>query len=222
VPRWAIARVQAEGFGLEAATVIGNLFVTLFGAGAFLAIPAGYWGDKWQQRNPRARAILGAVGLFGSIPFFILLFFIPFKGVIIPAEGNVGQMATAVLLSLVTNGWVALAFLVALVALALNSAEAPNWAALITDVNLPEHRGTMVGISRLFRAVGNALSVGLTGVAIGRLTAVYAAPTNYAIGLSLFQLIVIPAGLCYVAIAKTAPGDITAVKQTLTQRAQSG
>lgn len=220
IPRWAIARVQAEGFNLESATIIGNLFVTLFGVGGFLAIPAGHIGDWWQRRNPRGRAILGAIGLLGSIPFLILLFFLPLKGVIIPADGNVLQISGAVLVSLVTNGWVALAFVTALIGIALLSAESPNWAALITDVNLPEHRGTVVGFSRLFRAAANALSVGSTGMAIGRLTAVYPAPTNYAFGLSLFQLIVIPAGLCYLVIARTAPADIAAVKQLLTQRAK--
>lgn len=221
IPRWAIARVQAEGFNLESATIIGNLFVTLFGLGGFLAIPAGHLGDWWQRRNPQGRAILAAVGLLGSIPFLIALFFLPFKGVVIPPDGNLLQMSGAVLISLFTNGWVALAFLTALIGIALFSAEGPNWAALITDVNLPEHRGTMVGFSRLFRAVANALSVGSTGMVIGWLTAAYATPTNYAVGLSLFQLIVIPAGLCYLLIARTAPGDIADVRQLLTHRANS-
>ena len=221
VPRWAIARVQAEGYTLETATIIGNLFVTLFGIGGFLAIPAGHLGDWWQRRNPRGRAILSAIGLLGSIPFLILLFFLPFKGVIIPAQGTLLQISWAVIISLVTNGWVTLAFITALIGISLFSAEPPNWAALITDVNLPEHRGTVVGISRLFRAIANALSVSLTGVVIGQLTAVYPAPTNYAIGLSLFQLLVIPAGLCFIFIARTAPADITAVKQTLTRRSQT-
>ena len=220
IPRWAIARVQVEGYSLETATIIGNLFVTLFGVGGFLAIPAGYWGDRWQRRNPRGRAILSAVGLLGSIPFLILLFFLPFKGVSIPTDGNLLQISWAVVWSIFTNIWVASAFLVALVGIALFSAEGPNWAALITDVNLPEHRGTFVGFSRLFRAVANALSVSLAGVVIREVTAVYATPTNYAIALSLFQLVVIPAGLCYIFIAKSAPQDIAAVKQILRERAQ--
>jgi MFS family permease len=220
IPRWAIARVQAEGYGLEAATLIGNLFVTLFGVGGFLAIPAGHLGDWWQRRNPRGRAIMGGAGLIASVPFFIALFFIPFKGVIIPADGTMIEIAWAVLISIISNGWVALAFMAALLGVALYSAEPPNWAALLTDVNLPEHRGTVVGMSRLSRAVANAISVGTTGAIITSLTAEFGTPTNYAIGLSLFQLIVIPAGLCYIAIARAAPREITAVKQTLSQRAQ--
>ena len=221
IPRWAIARVQIEGYDLETATIIGNLFVVLFGLGGFLAVPAGHLGDWWQKRNPRGRATLGAVGLLCSIPFLITLFFLPLKGVIIPPDGNLLQISWAVIVSIVTNGWVALAFFTAFVGISLFSAEPPNRAALITDVNLPEHRGTVVGISRLFRAVANALSASLAGLVIAQATAVYPAPTNYAIGLTLFQLIVIPAGLCFIFIARTAPADIATIKQTLSQRAQN-
>ncbi len=219
VPRWAIARVQAEGFDLDTATLIGNLFVTLFGIGGFLAIPAGQLGDRLQLKNKRARAIICATGLLISVPFFIALFFIPFKGVVVPTNGTILETSWAVLISIVTNGWVALAFLTTLIAISLFSAEPPNRAAILTDVNLPEHRGTVVGISRLSRAIANALSVGLAGLIISSLTTNFPPPLNYAIGLAIFQLIVIPAGLCYIIIAKVAPDEITAVKHLLTQRA---
>ncbi|HEX6383099.1 MAG TPA: MFS transporter [Anaerolineae bacterium] len=219
VPRWAIARVQAEGYGLETATIVGNLFVALFSVGAFFSIAAGHWGDKWQRRNPRGRALLATVGLLGSIPFFVVLFFIPFRGVVIPPDGNLLEIGWAVLVTLFTNGWVMAAFLVAMFALALQATDPPNWAALITDVNLPEHRGTIIGLSRLFRAAGSAISVGLTGVTFAILTADLAAPDNYAVGLALFQVLVIPASLCYVGVSRAVPGDIADVRQTLTERA---
>ena len=219
VPRWAIARVQAEGYGLEIATIVGNLFVALFSVGSFFSIVAGHWGDRWQRRNPRGRTILSTVGLLGSIPFFIVLFFIPFKGVVIPAGGNLLQIGGAVLVTLFTNGWVIAAFLVALIALALQATDPPNWAALITDINLPEHRGTIIGLSRLFRAAGNAISVSLTGVVFAVLSADLAPPHNYAAGLALFQLLVIPAALCYLGASRVIPHDIARVRQTLVDRA---
>ena len=118
-------------------------------------------------------------------------------------------------------GW-PLAFLTALIGISLFSAEPPNWAALITDVILPEHRGTVVGFSRIFRAVANALSVSLTGVIIGHLTAVYPSPTNYAIGLSLFQTHRHPRWpLLYIHRQNCAKETSRPSKQILTQRAQS-
>lgn len=219
VPRWAIARVQAEGYSLEVATIAGNLFVALFSVGSFFSVIAGHWGDKWQRRNPRGRTILSAVGLLGSIPFFIILYFIPFKGAAIPAEGNLLEIGWAVLMTLFTNTWVLAAFLVALLALAFQATDPPNWAALITDVNLPEHRGTIIGLSRLFRAAGNAVSVGLTGVVFAVLSADFAPPNNYAIGLAFFQILVIPAAACYFGASRSVPHDIGRVRQTLNERA---
>lgn len=219
VPRWAIARVQAEGYGLEIATIVGNLFVALFSMGGFFSIAAGYLGDRWQQRNPRGRTILSTIGLLGSVPFFVMLFFIPFKGVVIPIDGNLLEIGWAVLITLFTNGWVMAAFLVALVALALQATDPPNWAALITDVNLPEHRGTIIGLSRLFRAAGNAISVTLTGLTFTVLSAGLAPPDNYAVGLALFQILVIPAGLCYLGASRAVPYDIVRVRQILVDRA---
>ena len=221
VPRWAIARVQAEGFSLETATIVGNLFVTLFGLGLFVSIPAGYLGDKWQKRNPNGRANLAAIGLLLSIPFYILLYFWPLHNVIIPENSDVLAVTWAVFVSLFTNGWVASMFFIAFIALALFSFEAPNWAALITDVNLPEHRGTTIGISRIFRAVGNAFSVGLAGILFTTLTAVYTEPTNYAVGLVFFMILAVPASLCYIFARKYIPQDIAAVRATLTNRAST-
>ena len=218
VPRWAIARVQAEGYSLEVATIVGNFFVTLFSVGVFLAVPAGYLGDRWQQRYKYGRVTLASIGLLSSIPFFILLFFTPLRGVTIPDTENIITIGVAVLQNLFTNGWVITAFFVAFIGLALFAADAPNWAALIVDVNLPEHRGTVIGISRLCRAIGHAISVSLTGILFTMLTPSFPPPQNYALGLSLFQIVVIPTALCYLAARHLIPQQITHVKQTLKQR----
>ncbi|MBE2197008.1 MAG: MFS transporter [Anaerolinea sp.] len=215
IPRWAIARVEAEGFGLETATVVGNLFVTLFGLGLFFSIPAGHLGDRWQQRRADGRVYLAMIGLLGAIPFFILLYFIPLHGIAIPANAAIWDMAWAVLSSLFRNGWVALGFLVAVIGLALYSFDQPNWAATITAVNLPEHRGTIIGISRLARALGSAFSVGLAGALFTKLGGTAVPPLNYAIGLALFQAFVIPAIICYGFARKTVPADVEQVRQTL-------
>lgn len=221
VPRWAIARVQAEGYGLEVATIVGNLFVALFSIGAFFSIAAGHIGDRWQRRSMRGRPLLAGGALLGSIPFFVLLFFTPLRDVAIPETNNVLLLSMAIGRSLVSNGWVIIAFFTALFALALQATDPPNWAAMITDVNLPEHRGTVIGISRMFRAVANAISVMLTGWIITIMREPLSEPDSYAVGLSLFQFIVIPAALCYLGVSRNLPADIQHVKMILRQRAQT-
>lgn len=216
IPRWAIARVQAEGYSLESATIIGNLFVALFSLGAFASIGMGHLGDKFQRRSLRARPFLAMAGLLVSIPFFAMLYFIPLKGIAIPEEGNLWQMGTAVLLSLFTNGWIFLAFLMAFGALVFQATDPPNWAAMITDANLPEHRGTVIGISRMARALGSALSVALAGWLLAVLST--PEPNNYALTLAFFQILVLPAALCYFIVSRNIPQDIHKVRETLAVR----
>lgn len=219
VPRWAIARVQALGYSLEVSTVVGNLFVILFSTGILFGIFAGYLGDRWQKNDPQGRTKLAMIGIIGSVPFFILTFFMPIRGVTLPPDGTVMQLSWSVLMLLFTNASVLALFLVAFIAMALLAVDGPNWAALITDVNLPEHRGTVLGITRVVRAVGEAVSIGLTGLVLAALTQHFPPPNNYGLGLAIFQLLAIPAGLCYYGARKSVPADIQAVRQTLQERA---
>jgi MFS transporter, Spinster family, sphingosine-1-phosphate transporter len=219
IPRWAIARVQAEGYGLETATIVGNIFVLLFNAGVLLAIPAGHLADKWQRRSVKGRANMGLLGTLGSIPFLVLLYFLPLRNVAIPEDGSLLVVVWAALLAIFTNGYVFVAFLAATAGVAFLAAATPSWAAIVTDVNLPEHRGTMLGISRVFRAAGSSISVGLTGFVFTWLTADFAPPDNYALGLALFQIVAIPAGVCYLGLRRHVASDMARVRQTLTRRA---
>ncbi|MCB8985123.1 MAG: MFS transporter [Ardenticatenaceae bacterium] len=219
VPRWAIARVQALGYSLEVSTIVGNLFVILFSAGIFMGIAAGYVGDRWQQRDPQGRLKLAMWGAFGSIPFFMLTFFMPISGVSLPPGASVWRLSWSVFVLLLTNRSVFALFLTAFLAIGLLAVDAPNWAALITEANLPEHRGTVIGLTRIVRAISNAVSIALTGLLLQLLTQQFPPPDNYAWGLALFQLFAIPAGLCYYGARKTIPADIDAVRHTLQQRA---
>ena len=219
IPRWAVARVQAEGYALETATIVGNLIIAVLSLGGFTAVLSGHLGDRWQQIG-RGRARLAALGLLVAAPMYVWLYFIPFRNLALPEGGSFLELATAVLLAFVSNGWVILAFVVAFTAVTFQSADPPNWAAMITDMNLPEHRGTIIGISRLFRAVGNAISVWLAGWLFASLTGRLPEPENYAVGLALFQILVLPALLCYLVLQKYIAHDRAQVAQQLTARAQ--
>ncbi|MBK7897742.1 MAG: MFS transporter [Anaerolineaceae bacterium] len=221
IPRWAIARVQSEGYSLETSTVVGNLIIALLSLGGFTAVLSGHLGDWWQQRNGRGRVQLAAIGILVSAPLYVWLYFIPFRGLALPETADFWELATAVLRTFVTNEWVILAFLVAFTAVTFQSADPPNWAAMITDVNLPEHRGTVIGLSRMCRAVGNALSVWLAGWLFAWLNGRLPEPDNYAYGLALFQILVIPAFICYLMLQKYLAHDKQAATATLAARAQT-
>ena len=113
------------------------------------------------------------------------------------------------------------AFLVALIGNALLAADLPNWAAMITNLNLPEHRGTAIGISRLFRAVGHSIGIALAGLLFQRLQHSFSQSDAFAIGLSLFQTSLIFSAACYWPILKTIAKDTTTISNTLKTRATS-
>jgi MFS family permease len=217
--RLFVSRVQAEGYSMQTATAVGSLFGALFTIGGFFSVLGGYLGDLWQRKDPRGRALISAIGILGSVPLFVGLFFLPLHGLQVPEGAGGGAVAAAVLKGVVSNGWVAGAFLLALGAQALNGTNSPNCMALITDVNLPEHRGTVFAMSNLANGVGRALGNGLVGVAFAYFAGAFAEPTNYAVGLAVFQAFFLPTGLAYLMAARSAPRDIAAVRKTLKERA---
>ena len=126
VPRWAIARVQAEGYDVATATIVGNLIITIFSVGFFFSVVAGHLGDRWQRKNRRGRVYLAMIGLCGTLPMFVLLYFTPLRGVTLPQDGNLLQLVWAVLVNLFTNPWVMFAFAVATLGMIFQSIEPPK------------------------------------------------------------------------------------------------
>ncbi|MEU7957660.1 MFS transporter [Micromonospora humida] len=211
-------RAQEQGYSTATAVVVGSVFATLFQLGGVFSIVGGLVGDALQRRTPRGRALVAAVGVLAALPFYLVLFFVPIR-IDVPDGGGTGAVVGAVLASVVTEPTVGLSLLTAVVALALTSANSPNWFALIADVNPPEHRGTVYSLGNLVNGVGRAAGNGLVGAAFHALRAAFPPPLNYAVGLAAFQLFFIPTGLMYWLASRTSPGDIAAVGDLLHDRA---
>ena len=218
LPRLFQAKAEAQGHPEEIAIVIGSLFATLFQLGGVLSIVGGLIGDRLQRRTLRGRALVAAIGILGGVPFYVVLFFLPLR-VDVPSGGGTGGVVGAVLTSVVTEPSVAWSFLIAMLALALTSANSPNWYALLADVNPPEHRGTLYSTGNLVNGAGRALGNGLVGVVFRALQFSFPPPLNYALGLAAFQLFFVPTGVMYWLASRTSPGDIRAVRRMLRARA---
>jgi MFS family permease len=218
LPRLLQAKAQQQGYPEATAIVVGSVFATLFQLGGVLSIIGGLVGDRLQRRTPSGRALVAAAGILAGIPFYVVLFFVPLA-VRVPAGAGTGGTVLAVLRSVVTEPTVTVSFLAALVALALTSANSPNWFALLADVNPPEHRGTVYSMGNLVNGVGRAAGNSLVGVVFRALTRALPPPLNYATGLALFQVFFIPTGVMYYLAARTSPPDIEAVRGLLRERA---
>ncbi len=218
VPLLYQAKVEAQGYSIAIATSVGALFGVMFQLGGITSVASGWLGDRLQKRSPRARALISATGILAAVPFFVVFFFIPLDGLDIPTGGSTAEVVLATFGSVFTNPFVASSFVVALLALTFTSADSPNWFALLTDVNLPEHRGTMFGLGNLVNGLGRSIGQGLTGVAAGKLASSFSVPTNYSLGLALFQIFFLPTGFLYWKASKTCADDIAEVNATLVAR----
>ncbi|WP_442877621.1 MFS transporter [Dactylosporangium sp. AC04546] len=215
LPRLFQARAEAQGYDEQTAIQIGGLLATLFQLGGVLSIVGGLIGDRWQRRDPGGRAKVASIGILAGIPLYIVLFFVPVR---LPEPEDRGGLGT-VTDALFTEPSLLGAFLCAVVALALTSANSPNWFALIADVNPPEHRGTVYSLGNLVNGVGRAAGNGLVGAVFAALARTFPPPANLAIGLAAFQLFFVPTGIMYWRASRTAPGDIEAVHALLRARA---
>lgn len=219
VPLLYQEKVIAQGYNDATATKAGGLLATIVTLGALASVLGGHMGDRWQRRNPSGRALLSTIGILGAIPFFVVFFFIPLRGIELTPDGSTLTLVGEVFRATVSNGWVFAAFATAIFALAFTSADAPNWSALIADVNVPEHRGTVFGLGNMANGIGRSSGNALTGAVAGAFERAIPPPLNWAVGLAVFQVFFLPTGYCYWRAAASSPGDIAAVDEELRARA---
>lgn len=219
IPRWAIAKVQAQGLELEAATVIGNGIVILFSIGSVASVYTGHLGDRLERQSARRRPYLAMLGSALSVPFFVLLFFLPLQGIPeMPTQSLTAYLSWTVR-SFAASPFLILALILATVGNILQAADLPNWAAMITTLNPPEYRATAIGLSRLIRAGANALSIALGGLLFQRLQGTFSETTAFAIGLAVFQLVLLVSAACYWFVANHINKDINEVRVALAETA---
>jgi MFS family permease len=219
VPLLYQEKVMAAGYDLSTGTKVGGILGAMFQLGGIASILAGHIGDRVQQKTLKGRAIVSSIGILGAIPFFLLFFFIPLDSLEVTNGAGTATLVGEVLRNIVTNPWVAATLITSAFAVALTGADSPNWFALISDVNLPEHRGTVFGIANFANGVGRSAGNGLTGAVAGAFETALPPPLNWAVGLTVFQVFFLPTGYCYYRAAQTSPGDITEVRSILSQRA---
>lgn len=217
LPQLFQAKAEDIGFSEATAIKIGSVYAVVFQLGGVFSIIGGLVGDRVQRRHAGGRALVAAIGILGAIPFYVVLFFVPLR--LSVADGsNSGSVITAVLKSIVTEPVMAASFLAAVVALALTSANSPNWFALIPEVNVPEHRGTVYSLGNLANGAGRAIGTSASSAFISALGRALPTPLNFVAGMALFQIFFIPTGIMYIFASRTSPDDIRDVRALLDTR----
>ncbi|MDR3594670.1 MFS transporter [Clostridium sp.] len=221
LPTLYISKIQQQGYSNKVAIIASGYLYALFQIGGLASGYFGYLGDRFQRKTYKGRALLTSVFVFITIPLYFAMFIIPMKNLLI-SDNNVSSILLSLLKEIVMNPWMTVMFVLSFLVSAAQSANAPNWLALITDVNLPEHRGTAFSVANIASSLGRTLG----NVGIGYLLTIiskYAGePNNYIITLSIFQMSLLPAAMCYIRMAESNVQDINKVKSDLRKRAKLG
>lgn len=113
------------------------------GAGTLIFGRLGDWGF---QRDKRAKVIIGL--LCNVIPLVFLIAFLKLNFRL--AEGIGLKQALALPVVWLLMGLIGAAMFV-------NQGVNPNWYSTLTDINLPEHRATLISIASFMDIMGHAL-----------------------------------------------------------------
>ena len=126
-------------------TLIFLIFIllsTLIGTVIF-----GYIGDKqFQGGNKKARVRLALYGAVVPIPFVFIALIIPFSAPNNASIGDLFSIPGAILM-----------ILLLVIGIFINGAVNGSWYATLVDINLPEHRGTVLATANFFDIVGRAI-----------------------------------------------------------------
>lgn len=219
LPTLYISKIQQQGYSNKTAIIAAGYLYALFQIGGLTSGFFGYLGDKLQRKTYKGRALLTAFFVFITMPLYFGMFITPMNNLALN-DSNVSSILFSILNQAVTNPWISIMFLLSFLASAAQSANTPNWLALITDVNFPEHRGTAFSIANIAGSLGRTLG----NVGIGYLLAIVsktaAEPNNYIITITIFQMFLIPAAMLYIIMSKSNVKDIREVKAVLSKRAR--
>ncbi|UYP48759.1 hypothetical protein NEF87_005044 [Candidatus Lokiarchaeum ossiferum] len=192
---YAISWLMFEHNASEDAAFMGLIIVVL---GIFVgAIIFGRYGDKKYKTDKKIKVKLGTILSMASAPFILI--------------GINLTWTLADDASLFSNPVGVLAVLMLSFGLLIDGGIYPNWLSAITDINLPEHRSTMISLANFFDACGRALGAFIGGFLINTY--------NYPFAMTFASLFTILSFVWWVPSIKTYQKDYDEIQRILAKRA---
>lgn len=184
--------------GVSLIFLIFVLISTLIGTVVF-----GFIGDSlFKKGKRRARVLLALMGNIVPIPFVFIALLIPFR-----APDNI----TIAELFLIPAALIMIIFL--MIGLFINGATNGSWYATVVDLNLPEHRGTVLASANFFDIIGRAI-----GPLIGSLVA-DAFGLVYGIMISIVFWMAIP--FFWIEVVRNVIPEMDATEKIFKERLES-
>ncbi|MHA1802935.1 MAG: MFS transporter [Promethearchaeota archaeon] len=160
----------------------------------------GFIGDNlFKKGKKRARVLLALMGNLVPIPFVFIALIIPFELQDNASFGDLFLIPGAVIM-----------ILFFMIGLFVNGAVNGSWYATVVDINLPEHRGTVLATSNFFDIIGRAI-----GPLIGSLVA-DAFGLVYGMMISIFFWILIP--LFWISVLKNVIPEMEETERIFKER----
>ena len=78
-----IFKIQQQGYSMETAMIASGLLYAIFQLGGMTSVYFGHLGDKLQRKTYKGRALLTAIFVFLTMPFYIFMFIIPMDQLIL-------------------------------------------------------------------------------------------------------------------------------------------
>ncbi|MDK2869075.1 MAG: hypothetical protein PWP39_310 [Pyrococcus sp.] len=171
-------------------------------ASVFGSLLGGFVGDYFEAKRRGGRATITGIAIFLGMLASIGLILYP-----LPSK-------------LTTIHWIGLA-IYSILFIQFVSYAGPNVRAIVSQVNLPEDRGTVFGLFNILDNVGKAIGPLFGGFLIETLKSMgYMEPLAYQYTLLIGALFWIPCALVWIWIRKSYPEDRDKVKEILKKRAE--
>ncbi|MHC1591253.1 MAG: MFS transporter [Candidatus Helarchaeales archaeon] len=187
-------RLLSEGLALSAALDNGKLIAGLFEIGAAGTLLFGYLGDYFYKKSRRARPIISAAGTLIGVPLFCASLILPF------------------------NPFFVLIIIFAIIAALCLSAEDPNDLAMIAEINLPEHRGTLFGLMTAISGFGRVLGIQFMLMGLIAFTPLFGSANAWTFSMLLVMTSLIFTGFFFILSIWTTPKDVLTNKAILKER----
>ena len=214
-------KIMNLGYDKQTALIASGFMYGIFQLGGLTSAFFGHLGDKLQERTYKARPIITAFFVFMTMPLYLAMFLMPMKGLELSTSGNSLIVVLNIISQIFTNPFITIIFILAFFASATQSANTPNWLALITETNLPEHRSTAFGIANFANGIGRSIgNFAFSGI-MAFISLHSKVSNSYIVTLALFQIFLVPSALCYILMSRTITKDITEIKATLCERAKT-
>ncbi|MHA1231778.1 MAG: MFS transporter [Candidatus Helarchaeota archaeon] len=223
LPYYFSYKFSSGGLEPSVYTTIGAILGGLFMAGAAIGnFIFGYLGDKIYHKRKNGRILLSTISVFGGIPLLAIAVLIPFTiNTSITNTSDVLTIINDLLNEFSNNTNLTLIFLLSFIGSIVAGGCGATWYAATADINLPEHRGTVMGVSNTFDTIGRGFGPFLGGFLMNTVFNIFRSPNRFDINLTLFTgfLFWVPCGLFWLLALKTVNRDLQNVHEILKKRA---